>query len=188
MTAVSAPFGLRAVRKLDGGSLALRDLPGGFASAYAANVFEGDPLKMATTGVLQLAAAGDTWIGTFVNVTWRGSDGRLHADNKWVSGTVATEIRVGYYSDKDMVYAIQAVGSVAQSAIGDAADWVAGAGVASSGRSNTYLTTLVGAASTAGLKVVGLFQAPDNAWGDTYTIVEVMNNEPSLAVAIGNTI
>jgi len=41
----------------------------------------------------------------------------------------------------------------------------------------TLSTTLVGSGNSAQMRIVDLAPYPDNAWGDTYTIVRVTINE-----------
>ena len=78
-----------------------------------------------------------------------------------------------FYNDPNIVYEIQAAGSLAQTSIGDEADLSnTTAGSTTTGLSAcTLSTTLAGSGSTAQMRIINLAPYPDNAWGDSYTIV-----------------
>lgn len=190
MTATSAPFGLRPIRALKGGTIRPRALRGGIASAYGTSIYRGDPIKLVTAGVFNLAAAGDLISGVFAG--WLPEDpGNWQKGQYWPASTTYTKSPlIWYWPADEFEFAIQANGSVAQTAIGDAADHVAGTGNTNSGLSGAYLAYngLVGAGNSAGFKVTGLLETPDNAWGDNYTTVRVIINELNLGLTPGNAI
>ena len=80
-----------------------------------------------------------------------------------------------YYQDTNIVYEIQAAGTLTQGAIGDQYD-VANptAGSTSTGLSSAAMSTsAAGSGATNQLRVINLAPYPDNAWGDAYPIVQV---------------
>lgn len=186
MSSVAAPFGLRPILRLGGIS---QPWPGTIASGYAANLFQNTPVQISNTagtgnGTLIQAPAGDRAIGTFQGVEYTlTADGRRHVSNWWASGLVATDIVAYYTRDPYQGYEIQANGSLLQENLGNQADWtVVTAGSTVTGISAVALDTATlvdgeGGVETAGLRIVGLSQYVDNAWGDDFTIVNVEISE-----------
>ena len=64
MSSTNAPFGLRPSFHPSGLDRAVA-LADGILSGYTSDILKGQPVKMATTGVLQAAAAGDAFLGAF---------------------------------------------------------------------------------------------------------------------------
>ncbi len=177
MTATSAPFGLEP-RFHPSGIVRPTAIFNGIQSGYASNIFKNSPLILATTGFLTIGTAAADICGSFQGVEFNDSAGRRVVRNNWAANTSATEI-VAYlwgYEDPWMVYDIQANGSLAQSSLGDQADFVnPGSGDAATGISTAQIsTTLAGAGVQAQLRIVNLAPRADNAWGDAFTIVQVM--------------
>jgi hypothetical protein len=80
------------------------------------------------------------------------------------------------------VYKIQSAGTPAQTNIGNCADVVAGAGSTTTGQSGFELNGTM-AAGIATCKIIGLYEAPDNALGE-FAIMEVTINEHILGTNI----
>jgi hypothetical protein len=177
MSTTLAAFGLRPIRHISGESARQTALGDGIVTGYSANILSYQPVKFDTAGVIQAAAAGDAFIGTFLGCEYTTSDGQRVQTTNWVSGTsyVAGSLTAYYTSDPNLVYEIQADGSVAQTAIGGQANISnATSGSSTIGFSQaTMNSSVTGAGSTAQLRILGLSTIPGNAWGDTYTIVEV---------------
>ena len=174
MSATNAPFGLRPAYHPSGLDRATA-LADGIVTAYSANIYKGQPVKMATTGVIQAAAAGDAFLGAFSGVEWTDTTGRRRVSNYWPANTAyQTGSCIAYfYQDPNIVYEIQAAGSLAQTSIGDEADLSnTTAGSTTTGLSAcTLSTTLAGSGNSAQMRIINLAPYPDNAWGDSYTIV-----------------
>jgi len=191
MSSSNAPFGLRPAFHPSGLDRA-QALAGGIASAYGSAILKGQPVKYVTGGVIQPAAAGDAFVGAFAGVEWTDTTGRRHVSNNWPASTAyQTGSCVAYfYADPNIVYEIQADGSLAQSSIGDEADLSnTTAGSTTTGLSQATLsTTLVGAGNSAQMRIVDLAPYPDNAWGDSYTIVRATISEFQFAGAAGTAI
>lgn len=189
MTATATPFGFLPVRHKGGGIIRPTELDNGIASGYAANIFCGDPVKLATTGTLQLAAATEAIDGVFIGCEYTDAAGERQIRNYWPTGTVATDIVARWYRDSNIIYAVQADATVAQTAIGAAADHIVGSGNTKSGKSTTSLdATVVAAASSAQWKIEDLYREVGNEWGDAFTILEVTINERALGNHPGNAI
>jgi hypothetical protein len=184
MSSSNAPFGLRPAFHPSGLDRA-QALAGGIASGYASGILKGQPVKYATTGVIQAAAAGDAFCGAFAGVEWTDVTGRRQISNQWVANTAyQTGTCVAYfYNDPNIVYEIQADGSLAQSAIGDEADLSnVTAGSTTTGLSQaTISTTLKGAGNNGQMQIVDLAPYPDNAWGDSYTIVRAIISKSNIS-------
>ena len=176
MSAVFTPYGLFAPRHYTGGQVTPFGLRGGIASGYNTSIGIGDPVKLLTTGTYALSAAGDTAGVSAVFAGWNPEDASVYEKTYWLANTTYVKIPVFlFYPVEDVMFSIQAGATLAQSALGDAADHVAGTINANSGRSGAYLGTLVGA--TATWKVRGLRTEPGNEWGDAFPVVEVSVNE-----------
>lgn len=175
MSSESAPFGLAPVYH-PSGIVRPKVIKDGIASGYATALYKGCPVKLVTGGTIELAAVGDAFVGAFLGVRYETSDGVV-ISNKWTASSTYTAgtCEVLISDDPQIVYRIQADGSIAQAGIGDQADFVnPGTGDSTTGLSSAQIdATLVGAASNAQLRIVGLSEEPDNEWGDSYTTVLV---------------
>lgn len=187
MSATNAPFGLRPAFHPSGLDRA-QALANGIASGYNTDILKGQPVKYVTGGVINVAAAGDSFAGAFAGVEWTDTTGRRRVSNYWPANTAyQTGSCVAYfYNDPLIVYEIQADGSVAQTAIGDEADLSnTTAGSTTTGLSQCTLSaTLAGAGQSAQMRIVDLAPYPDNAWGDAYTIVRVTINEAQFQASV----
>jgi hypothetical protein len=101
--------------------------------------------------------------------------------NYWPASTAyqAGSCIAYFYNDPNIVYEIQADGSLAQTSVGDQADLsntTAGSNVTGLSQC-TLSTTLVGAGNSAQMRIVDLAPLVDNAWGDSYTVVRAVINE-----------
>ena len=191
MSSTNAPFGLRPAYHPSGLDRATA-LADGIASAYATAILKGQPVKMDTSGTIVVAAAGDAFMGAFSGVEWTDTTGRRRISNYWPANTAyQTGSCVAYfYADQQIVYEIQADGSLAQSSIGDEADFTnATAGSNVTGLSQaTISTTLVGAGNSAQMRIIDIAPYSDNAWGDDYVIVRANISEYQFAPAAGTAI
>lgn len=187
MSSTNAPFGLRPAFHPSGLDRA-QALAGGIASAYATDILKGQPVKLNTSGNIVVAAAGDAFQGAFAGVEWTDTTGRRRISNYWPANTAyQTGSCIAYfYNDPNIVYEIQADGSLAQTAIGDQADLSnTTAGSTTTGLSQcTLSTTLAGATNTAQMMIRDLAPYPDNAWGDAYTIVRVTVNKSQFNASV----
>lgn len=174
MPSISAPFGMRPSFHPSGLDRAVA-LPGGIPSGYSTNLLKGQPVALNTSGVIIAATAGSAFQGAFAGVEFTDTTGRRRVSNYWPASTTGTDIVAYYYSDPNIVYDIQADGSLAQTSIGDQANFSnISAGSTTTGLSAcTISTSLVGTSAVGDLRIIGLYTGVDNAWGDAYTIVQV---------------
>ena len=185
MSATSAPFGLRPAFHPSGLDRA-QALAGGIVSGYASNILKGQPVQYGTTansgtlGTIVIATTSGAWSGAFAGVQWTDTTGRARVSNYWPANTAyTTGTCVAYfYNDQNIVYEIQADGSMAQTTIGNEYNFTnIAAGSTTTGLSQATLgsATAVGNGSQGQMRVVDVAPYPGNDWGDAYTIVRVVN-------------
>lgn len=176
MVAVNNPFGCQPAYS-NNGNIAARNYS--IASGYAANILKYSPVKLATDGTIQVAAAGDVdIIGIFAGVTWIDAQGVPHSSDMWTSGTVTTATTSPFYAwvwdDPTMVFNIQADATLASS-VGGQVDF----SNTTAGSTTTGLSACTASASsltTSGqnqLRIVAIGPQIGNTWGDTFTIIQV---------------
>jgi hypothetical protein len=174
MSATNAPFGLRPAYHPSGLDRATA-LADGILSTYSTSILKGQPVKLDTSGVIQVAAAGDAFLGAFSGVEWTDTTGRRRVSNYWPANTAyqTGSCIAYYYDDPNIVYEIQADGSLAQTSVGAESDLSATtAGSTTTGLSQcTISTSVVAAGSGAQMRIINLAPYPGNAWGDSFTIV-----------------
>ena len=182
MSATSAPFGLRPAFHPTGLDRATA-LAGGIVSGYTSDILKGQPVKyIAGSGVIQpVTATSDAVSGAFAGVEWTDTTGRRRVSNYWPANTAyQTGSCVAYfYNTPDIVYEIQADGSMAQTTIGNEYLFTnVTAGSTTTGLSQATLgaSSAVGNGNPGQMRVVDLGQGVDNAWGDSYTVVRVVNS------------
>ena len=196
MSSVSAPFGLRPAFFPTGLERA-QCLQNGITSGYNANIFKGQPVSYVNAAnVGATGSANGTIIatpqasgastsqqyaiaGSFQGVEFTDTTGRRRVSNFWPAGTTVQSGSVTnayFYNDLNIVYEIQADGSMAQTSIGN--EYIITN--ITSGNSTTGLSTATLGSATAvangnqgQVRVVDLGQGVDNAWGDAYTVVRV---------------
>ena len=196
MSSVSAPFGLRPAFFPTGLERA-QCLQNGITSGYAANILKGQPVayvnaaNVGATGSANgtiiaaqapgAASASQQYAvaGSFQGVEFTDTTGRRRVSNYWPAGTtvLANSITNAYfYNDLNIVYEIQADGSMAQTSIGNEFLFTnIASGSTTTGLSQATLgsATAVGNGNQGQMRVVDLAQGVDNAWGDAFTVVRV---------------
>ena len=171
MSATSAPFGLRPVFH-NSGAVRIETYP--IASGYAANIFKGDPVILATTGNITLGTAAADLAGVFDGVEYTDSTGKPTHSNYWPTGTVTSDAVSYIWADTHIVYEVQSSGSIATTAVGDQADVNNIGGSTSTGLSTTTLnSSLAGAGAQGQFRIIGFGKDPANAAGDAFTVVRV---------------
>lgn len=181
MSATSAPFGLRPVSHLSGG--AIRTMQYTIDPAYTTAIYLGSAVKLHTDGTIRAAAAGEALLGAFMGCEYTNQLGNRKVSPFWTGEANATDIICYVSADPQIIYEIQADGSIAQTKVGESADITnATAGSTITGVSGTTIANGT-AAAAATLQVIGFSTVPDNAPGDAYTIVRVKIAEHQLAAA-----
>ena len=189
MSATNAPFGLRPAFHPSGLDRA-QALAGGIPSGYASDILKGQPvLYVAGSGVIEpVNATGDAVSGAFAGVEFTDTTGRRRVSNYWPANTAyQTGSCVAYfYNDPNIVYEIQAAGSVAQTSIGlDAnfSNFAAGSNV--TGLSQATLNASILSTGVQGqVQILDIAPYPDNDWGDAFTIVRVQVARRQIAAVV----
>ena len=183
MANVDAAFGLTPIRHLSGNGYS-RANKYTITSGLSENIFTGDLVIITADGVITPHTAGEVNnIGVFAGVSYTASDGSYVYAQYFPSGTTATNIIAYVYDDPYTVFKVQSAGTPAQTNIGNCAEVVAGAGSTTTGQSGFEMNGTM-SNGTASLKILGLYEAPDNAFG-TNAIMEVLINEHLLKDSAG---
>jgi len=181
MSSTSAPFGLRPAFFPTGLERA-QALANGITSGYSSNILKGQPVVYGTTansgtlGTIIPATTSGTVTGAFAGVEWTDTTGRRRVSNYWPASTSGTAIVAYFYNDQQIIYEIQADGSMAQTSLGNEYNInnvTAGSTVTGLSQCTLNSSSAAGNGNQAQLRVVDLAPYPDNAWGDAYTIVRV---------------
>ena len=187
MSATSAPFGLRPAFHPSGLDRA-QALANGIPSAFNTDIFKGQPVRYQTTaiggtiGTITPATTSGAWSGAFAGVQWTDTTGRARVSNYWPANTAYTtgSCTAYFYNDANIVYEIQADGSMAQTTIGNEFTFTnVTVGSTTTGLSRCTLgsATAVGNGNPGQMRVVDLAPYVDNDWGDSFTIVRVVNSQ-----------
>lgn len=176
MSATSSPFGLRPAYHPSG---ILRPTAMTIGTGYNANILQFQPVLIHTDGTVRAAAAGGSFVGTFMGVEFTDSDGRRRVSNKWTASTAATDIVAYITMDPAIVYEVQATSSVNITNIGNQADLsnvTAGSTVTGLSQATLNAASLADT-GTLQLRVLAIAPEIDNVPGDAYTIVQVQISE-----------
>ena len=188
MSSTNAPFGLRPAFHPSGLDRA-QALAGGITSGYATQILKGQPVAYsASAGVIVPVTANSTnaaWSGAFAGVQWTDTTGRARVSNYWPANTAYTAgtCTAYFYNDNNIVYEIQADGSMAQTTIGNEylfTNVTNGSSTTGLSQATLGASTAVGNATQGQMRVVDLAPYVDNAWGDSYTIVRVVNSNSQM--------
>jgi hypothetical protein len=132
MASVASAYGFQPISS-QGGTVRTLRMPLGIANSYAANIFKFQPVKI-VGGVLQaVTATTDEIFGIFAGCEFTPSGGRPAVSPFWPTGTTYdTGFDMNAYVWPawlpDLRFAVQANGAVAQAAMGQQFNIVAGSG------------------------------------------------------------
>ena len=185
MSATAAPYGLRPVNLIGGQPYAGSTRLIKIASGYAANLFFGQPVRVAADGTIQAATVTTTApatgvTGVFVGCTYTDPNLKYKVFKQyWPTGTVASDAFAYVVDDPDVVFQVQADGSVAQTALGDNVALNASSGDTGTGNSTTSVVyNSVATTSSLPLRIVGFVESTTSTVGDAYTDLLVKWNSP----------
>ncbi|MCK5191523.1 MAG: hypothetical protein KAR12_15870 [Methylococcales bacterium] len=177
MANTNAPYGFRAVRHLTGGCVSTNEYT--ILSAYAANIWSGDPVNIVADGTIQVAADGVAdACGIFSGCSYVNAAGDQVFSKYWPTGTVATEIKALVFDNPEIIFAVQSDATgIAAADVGATANWEIVAGDTTIGISKSNLDASGGLNATEiGLRVLRIIDIDDNEAG-AYSDVEVLLNE-----------
>jgi len=179
MATTAAPYGLRPINLIGGQVFAgsTRLLP--IASGYAANIFFGDIVAIATNGtIVKVTTVGTNadpfpagTVGVFLGCTYTDPNMKYKLQTQyWPTGTVASDAQAYVCDDPDALFQIQANGAVAQALLASNFGVVQTAGSTTTGDSKIALDASTSATtSTIGLRLVDFVNGPFSTVGDAYT-------------------
>jgi hypothetical protein len=160
-------------------------------AGYATSIFNGDPVDLATTGLITRSSSATAAIpiGVFIGCEYEDATMGLFHRAYWPASTV---IKVGttawayVIDDPDALFEIQGAGSITQAMLGDNADFVLTAGSTVHGKSAVALaTTTPDATATRPLRIVDFVRRPGSTVGDAFTDVIVRLNTHRNRTATG---
>ncbi len=179
MVATSNPIGLVPTYHPSGLGRARVALTDGITSGFASNIFKNQPVRWtANAGVIvPVTLTTDDFLGAFAGVEFVDSTGRFRELNFWPSGQtyIAGSCRAYFYEDPEVIYNIQADGTVAQTMIYNEMNF----SNLTAGSTTTGLSACTAAAAGVGsgvqgqLRVLDYTPNVDNAWGDNFVLLRV---------------
>ena len=182
----NAPFGLKPIGKVgqnrDNQGLSEYDI-----SASATAIYFQDPVELAATGTITVAAASDALLGSLNGVFFTdASSSKPTFANHLDASNTATDI-VGFVSDDPYErFEIQADGATAAADVGLNADIVYAAGSSPDYVSKVELQTSDQKTGTAQLRILGISKDPDNnTAGSANVNLVVLINEHQLKATAG---
>ena len=189
MSSTSAPYGFRPSYHNSG---QMRPKAYTITSTYAGTIFSGDPVKLTSDGVIQLATSdgtrggttdGITVLGIFAGVQYLDSTGKPTIAPFFTGGTTGTEIVAWVYDDPETLFDAQYANpgtpgtTSVQTAVGGECDWrvASPGGSTSTGISSTYLTVLQ--ATEGQFQITGFAYDINDSLTDAYVNVTVRIND-----------
>jgi hypothetical protein len=174
MPNVDAKFGLRPVRKIDGGNVSQGVYS--IATDYTTAIFDGDVVELTGTGrnIAKAAATNVDNVGVFRGCSYKDSTGAMQFSHHWPGVSDSkSDIKAYVVDDPNVVFECQA-DACAESEVGLLCDWNVGTGNSTTGVSGLY-AVVNGTTTTAdrSLRILRLVERPDNEYG-AYAKIEVM--------------
>lgn len=185
MSQNAAPTGISAIYH-PSGDIRQQTLKDGVLSGYGTAIFTGTPVKFDTNGTLIPCASGVDVIAAIFAGCEFSALGRRFVLPYWPAGqTYDVGSMIAKYEpvDPSGVFVGQTAATIAATAIGEAINLQqASQGNTFLGHSTQQLSAPTGA--TNGMfKIVGLYETPDNDWGDPYVWLRLMVSNPWVPVA-----
>jgi hypothetical protein len=181
-----AAFGLKPIGKIgqnrDNQGLSEYDI-----AASASAIYFQDPVEMAATGTITVAAATDTLLGSLTGVFFTDANtSKPTFANHLDASNAATDIKGFVADDPYERFEVQADGATAAADVGLNADIVYAAGSSPDYVSKVELQTSDQKTGTAQLRILGISKDPDNnTAGSANVNLVVMINEHFLKGTTG---
>ena len=189
MSSTSAPFGFRPSFHNSG---QMRPKAYTIASTYAANIFQGDPVKLTDNGVIQLGSSdgtrdgttdGISLLGIFAGCQYLDASGKPTISPFWPTGTTGTEIIAWVFDDPETLFDVQYTNpgtpgtTTVQTAVGEECDWTVASpgGSTRTGLSNTQLSVIQ--ATSGQFQITGFGYNINDSLTDAYVVATVRINE-----------
>ena len=189
MSSTSAPYGFRPSFHNSG---QMRPKAYTIASAFAASIFSGDPVKLVAAGTVELGSSdgtrsgttdGVTLLGIFAGVEYLDATGKPTISPFWPGGTTATNVVAYVYDDPETLYNSQYANpgtpgtTSVQVDVGAECDWrvASPGGSTSTGISSTYLSAVQ--ATSGQFQITGIALSITDSITDAYVNMIVRLNE-----------
>ena len=198
MSSTSAPFGFRPSYHNSG---QMRAKAYTIASTYAANIFQGDPVKLVDAGTIQLGTSDGTRSGTtdgiallgiFAGCQYNDASGKPTISPFWPTGATGTEITAWVYDDPETLFDVQYTNpgtpgsTTVQTAVGEECDWTV-ASPGGSTRTGLSTTQLSAIQTTSGqFQITGFAGNINDSLTDAYVVATVRINEHSYKAAVNS--
>jgi hypothetical protein len=181
MALTASPYGLRPINLIGGQQFSGSTRLLAIASGYAANIFFGDIVAIATDGTISKVTATGTdgttnalpagVVGVFLGCTYTDPNMKYKLNSQyWPTGTVASDAQAYVCDDPDALFQIQASGTVAQASLGGNFPLVQTAGSTATGDSKVALLYSAGGTATyLPLRLVDFVNGPFSTVGDAFT-------------------
>jgi hypothetical protein len=198
MSSTSAPFGFRPSFHNSG---QMRPKAYTIASTYAANIFQGDPVKLTDAGVIQLGSSdgtrdgttdGISLLGIFAGCQYLDASGKPTISPFWPTGTTGTEIIAWVFDDPETLFDVQYTNpgtpgtTTVQTAVGEECDWTVASpgGSTRTGLSNTELSVIQ--ATSGQFQITGFAYNINDSLTDAYVVATVRINEHHYKAAVNS--
>ena len=198
MSSTSAPFGFRPSFHNSG---QMRPKAYTIASTYAANIFQGDPVKLTDAGVIQLGSSdgtrdgttdGISLLGIFAGCQYLDASGKPTISPFWPTGTTGTAITAWVYDDPETLFDVQYTNpgtpgtTTVQTAVGEECDWTVASpgGSTRTGLSNTQLSVIQ--ATSGQFQITGFAYNINDSLTDAYVVATVRINEHHYKAAVNS--
>jgi len=195
MSSTAYPFGMIPTVQLAQGVNSQGFSTFDIEDGEATSIFFGDVVELLTTGYIEkdVGTATLTPQGVFVGCSYVTPNLGYFTNGQFWPGATTTSVTTGpgrplgmVVNDPNAVFMIQADDTLTIAALGANAAIVQTAGSATVGKSRNALdASSVDTTSTLPLRIVGLWEGPDNAWGDAFPIVLVKFNNHQLTTLTG---
>ena len=201
MNGTNAPFGLKPTRMIDGSPWNGGTSRYLIASAYATNLFVGDPVTLLNDGTIGIGVAGSPILGVFQGVKYTTAAGAVFPGglggagaNYWPASTTLATGTLGeamVCDNPEVLFEVQTNTSagMTQNGLNLVYNFVSAAGSAITGISAYALNVSSGssAADNLNLRALRLPQYPGNLFGVGYNVVECVINNHLLKGGRGTT-
>mgnify|MGYP003113138570 FL=1 len=159
-----APFGFRPVGKLGSDINNSGTSKYKIASGESDVIYKGDVVQLETSGCITVSGNTTTTnIGIFNGCFYNDPTTQKPTFSNYYPGGITPtqgDIEAFVYDDPNMLFEVQANGTLAQTAVGDNADQVYTAGSTINGQSKAELGSVAG--GTAQFRIVRICEDPDN--------------------------
>jgi hypothetical protein len=173
MANIDKPFGLRPIGNLS--ATGAQKQYGYTIEAESDPIYQGDLVTVFDGYLVQFDPATHTAaVGVFNGCNYiEPTTGKPTWRNNWQGADVDAQADV--LDDPNQLFIVQSAGTVTQDEIGKNADVVVGTGNDVTGLSGSEINGTMANTAALNLKIVGLYDSPENAFGENAVVVVKIN-------------